>query len=83
LSLGAKEIQNYGHCWSLSTSMPTINNNKTELGSAKQLMAYKSKLTGLIALDGDGKPVKYYVRAYADDGDKVYYGDVVSFNPAP
>ncbi len=81
LSLGAKQIQNYGHCWSLSTSMPTINDNKTELGTSNQLMSYNSKLKDLIVLDGSGNPVKYYVRAYAEDGDKVYYGNVVPFEP--
>ena len=78
LSLGSSPIQNYGHCWTAFSSLPSINDKKTLLGTANQLMSFNSKLTGLLP------GVTYYTRAYAiDNNTNVYYGEVISFVAVP
>jgi len=72
-SLGVSPIVEHGHCWSTLTSSPNINNEHSSLGSTSTLGNYSSEVDGLIS----GR--KYYIRAYATDGSKVFYGDIKSF----
>ena len=44
LSIGVDPIIEHGHCWSTTTSTPTINQNKISLGPCSQTGAYNSSL---------------------------------------
>ena len=72
-SLGVAPIVNHGHCWSTATSNPNFNNNHNSLGSAGNLGSFNSNIDGLIS----GR--RYYIRAYAFDGSRFYYGTVENF----
>ena len=74
-SLGVEPIIDYGHCWSIETSYPTLNNSHNSLGATDKLGAYSSNIENLLP------GATYYVRAYATDGIHVFYGDVISFTP--
>ncbi|ABG58381.1 T9SS type A sorting domain-containing protein [Cytophaga hutchinsonii] len=63
-----------GVCWS-TTSMPTIEDNKTEDGTGAG--AFTSALTGLSA------STTYYLRAYAINESGTSYGSEISFTTAP
>ena len=76
--LGCTEgVTKYGHVWSNVSSVPNINDNeKTDLGTKKQVGSFTSSLTNL-------KPnTLYYVRAYAinkyNTSDPTY-GKVIQF----
>jgi hypothetical protein len=75
MSLGLLPILEHGHCWSDVTSNPNFNSNKTSLGPIFAPMVFTSNIYNL----DSGK--KYYIRSYATDGSKVYYGSVSSFIP--
>ncbi len=75
VSLGINPIIDYGHCYSETTSKPDFNSDRTSFGALNYPISYSSSLTGL----NSGKT--YYIRAYATDGSKVYYGNVTSFVP--
>ncbi len=74
-SLGVHPISNYGHCYSTITSKPDLNflSEHSSLGERDFLGSFESDLTGLIS----GR--EYFVRAYATDGIKVYYGEIKNF----
>ncbi len=72
-SLGIEPIRDYGHCWSLQTSSPTLNNEHNSLGAISKLGPYSGDVDGLLPNQ------TYYIRAYATDGIHVFYGEVISF----
>ena len=72
-SVGSSEISKHGHCWSTSSN-PTINNNKTNLGNANAAGSYNSSVTGL------SPNTTYYIRAYATNSYGTSYGNEVVFN---
>jgi hypothetical protein len=74
--IGSSEIYSYGHCWSLSP-LPTIANDKTNLGSSNSSGIYTSSLSGLSA------NTTYYIRAYASNIYGTSYGNQVTFKTAP
>lgn len=73
LKIGTKEgITQHGHVWGRTPS-PTIDNQRTQLGSTNVTGGYISALTAL-------EPnVTYYVRAYATNSIGTSYGDDVTF----
>ncbi len=76
-SLGINTIVDHGHCWSTLTSNPNINNEYNSLGSTGNLGEFNSNIDGLI-------PNRtYYIRAYAFDGSKYYYGKIRNFRTNP
>jgi photosystem II stability/assembly factor-like uncharacterized protein len=75
VSVGASPIEQRGVCWA-TTANPTIANEKTSDGTA----------TGIItsAILGLKQNTRYFVRAYAKNGNGVAYGRELSFNtPQP
>jgi hypothetical protein len=74
-SLGIKPITKHGHCWSTYSSSPDLNflSEHNNLGPTDQLGIYSSELTNLM------KGRVYYLRAYASDGQTVYYGEIKKF----
>lgn len=62
----------YGHVWS-TRSTPTINDNKTSLGTTTAIGIFHSTVTGL------APNTIYYVRAYATNSVGTAYGNVTSF----
>ena len=72
LSIGCDEVTEYGHCWSTS-SIPTIDDNKTNLGNTNDIGEFTSELNYLIANEN------YYVRAYAINTSGTYYGEQINF----
>lgn len=67
-------VTQYGHVWSSTNNVPTINDNKTQLGSASTGVNFTSSLTGLTA------GTTYYVRAYGINSGGIAYGQVISFS---
>jgi uncharacterized protein (TIGR02145 family) len=65
-------ITSYGHCWNTAGN-PTTSDFKFTVSGTAQKGDYTSILTGL---DGN---TKYFVKAYAVDGESVVYGNEVSF----
>ncbi len=55
---GGAVVTSYGHCWSL-TENPTIDASKTDIGSTKDIVDFKSEIKDL------NPGATYYVRAYA------------------
>lgn len=68
-------VSSYGFCWNRSGS-PTITDNKTDNGLKTTLGAFSDTISGLSA------NTKYYVKAYATDGERTVYGSEVSFTTA-
>jgi formylglycine-generating enzyme required for sulfatase activity len=68
---GGSAVTARGVCWSSSPN-PTIADSKTSNGSGTG--SFSSSLTGLTHNS------KYYLRAYATNDIKTYYGQEVSFN---
>ena len=71
--IGSTTVTQYGHVWSSTNNVPTINDSRTQLGSAAATLSFNSSLTGLTA------GTTYYVRAYATNAGGITYGSVVSF----
>lgn len=65
-------ITQYGHVWSTHNA-PTINDNKTSLGTTTDIGVYHSTMTGLTP------NTTYYVRAYATNSVGTAYGNVATF----
>ena len=65
-------VTQYGHVWSTHAN-PTIDDQKTQLGSAKQTGTFSSTLTGL------NPNLTYHVRAYATNAIGTSYGENVTF----
>lgn len=75
VTLGASAVTQRGVCWSTSTN-PTIANDKTVDGSG--LGNFNSAIVGL------KQNTKYYVRAYATNGQGTGYGKELTFvTPMP
>ena len=72
LDLGEAGIDQHGFVWSF-TENPTLNNSTIDLGSTETLGAFDHSLTGLTA------GTKYYIRAYALNGNGEFYGKQMSF----
>jgi len=71
--LGNSAVTQHGHCWSTSPD-PTINDNKTQLGSAISTGTFTSSLTGLNA------GTTYYLKAYATNYAGTAYGNQIVFS---
>ena len=74
LNIGSSTIIQYGHVWSSINSVPTINDSKTQLGSANAAIPFGSLLTGLTS------NTLYYVRSYAVNTTGITYGAVLIFS---
>ena len=73
LLLGDAPVTQHGHCWSTS-SIPTINDDKTTLGWGS-LGSYTSNVSNLLP------NTFYYYRAYATNNfGTIYYGNNLTFN---
>jgi hypothetical protein len=72
-SIGNSTVTQYGHVYSNSNTIPTINDSKTQLGTASGPLKYTSSLTGLTA------GTLYYVRSYAINNGGISYGAVLTF----
>jgi hypothetical protein len=59
LGTGATSVSEHGHCWSATTTTPTINDYKTSHGEKTSTGSFTSTLVGL------SPGTTYYVRAYA------------------
>lgn len=70
-SNGGSAITQKGICWSNTNSSPTISNSNTNNGTGNT--SYSSSLTGLLP------NTTYYVRAYAQNGIGVGYGNTITF----
>lgn len=68
---GGSQITNYGHCWN-TTGNPTINDNKTDLGTSDAMLTFKSTASNLNTY------TTYYVRAYAKNAQGIAYSDVIA-----
>ena len=67
-------LTQHGHVWSSANNIPTINDNKTQLGpTGGGQGCYGSALTSL------ANNTKYYVRSYAINIVGIVYGDVITF----
>jgi hypothetical protein len=73
--IGIDDVTQYGHCWSYTTSTPTITscNGKSAKGAISAATDFSSQLTNLL----DNK--RYYVRAYATNKAGTSYGKTVAF----
>jgi hypothetical protein len=72
--LGSPAATSYGFCWSNSgTLLPTINDNKVNLGAATQTGAFTGSITGLSPL------TSYRIRAYAQNMYGISYGRTYYF----
>ena len=65
----------HGFCWNTSGS-PTLADNKIDNGSKATESDFSNTVTNLTAA------TRYYVRAYATDGERTVYGNEVSFTTA-
>ncbi|MFK7948434.1 MAG: hypothetical protein AB8G11_12660 [Saprospiraceae bacterium] len=77
LTIGDYGITEHGHCWSSTNTTPTISNTKTTLGTKNQSGNFNSNLTNL-ALN-----TTYYIRAYAQNGNLIKYGNVETLQILP
>ncbi|MCK9346706.1 MAG: LamG-like jellyroll fold domain-containing protein [Bacteroidales bacterium] len=71
--LGSEKILSYGHCWS-TDPIPTIEDDKTDLGTAQNTGVYTSNAAGLLI------NTPYYYRAYIKTAKGVYYGEQMEFS---
>lgn len=65
----------HGFCWNTSGS-PTIADNKLDNGSKATVGDFSNTINNLTAA------TRYYVRAYATDGERTVYGNEVTFTTA-
>lgn len=70
--LGVTDIVQHGHCWSATTSTPSVNDSKSELGSKLTKSEYTSTMSGV------SSGLTYYYRAYVSNGSRVVYGSIKS-----
>jgi len=75
VSLGIPAVTEHGFCWAVTTSYPSVNNNKIILGPATQTGSFNANLPGLSV------GTTYYYRAYATDGAYIKYGSIKHFTP--
>lgn len=72
-SIGVYPVSDYGFCWSVTTSMPTVNNEKISIGETNTALSFTHNFTGIQTAS------TYYFRAYAIANNKVVYGEVLNF----
>ena len=70
--VGYIQVSAHGFCWS-TNAVPTIADEKVELGIKNSLTEFTGSLNGLTA------NTKYYVRAFATNETGTAYGDVKNF----
>jgi hypothetical protein len=70
LSIGVDPIIEHGHCWSSTTSTPTINHQKISLGPCSQTGVFNSTLNNII------NNTTIYYRAYIIYSNQIIYGQV-------
>lgn len=80
--LGINNPIQHGHCWITGTSgLPTVDNNRIQLGEASSPGAFSSSITGL------SPNTLYRVRAYATcyigNVTRTSYGELVEFTTSP
>ncbi len=68
-------IVSHGFCWN-STGNPSVNDSKFDIGNILSTGVYSYSVTNLTS------GTKYYVRAYAINGEVTEYGNEVSFTTA-
>jgi uncharacterized protein (TIGR02145 family) len=73
IDMSEKGVTEHGHCWSIHEN-PTISDPHKMLGSRKDKGSFQSQLDELTP------GTLYYVRAYAQTGDAVIYGENKSFS---
>jgi len=66
-------VTQHGHCWSSTSTNPTIYDNTTTLGTLNNPGQFVSPITGL------SPNTMYYVRAYATNSAGIVYNETVSF----
>ncbi len=71
-SFGCTDVTQHGHCWSIYSN-PTIDNDKTELGSPNNLGNYTSEAKFLL------ENTQYHARAYAINSYGTFYGEDIVF----
>jgi len=72
IDMGKSNIAQHGFCYG-TTEQPTIFNDNTQLGSRSTTGAFTDSLLNLQS------GTSYYVRAYAQASDEIFYGDQVTF----
>lgn len=72
--IGIYPVTDHGHCWSYTTSSPSINDSILSLGIATKTGTFTTTLENLIP------GVDYYYRAYAISENTVRYGIVKEIN---
>lgn len=71
IGLGVLPLTDHGHCWSVTTSNPSINDNVNSLGPASTIGVFDSEITGL------SSGVTYYYASYAIKSDNtITYGGI-------
>ena len=66
-------ISQHGHCWS-SIHLPTINDNKSELGTLSSTGTFNTNIESLIT------STTYYCRSYIVNNAGTIYGNSIEFN---
>jgi hypothetical protein len=74
VDLGENEIRSYGFCWSPVT-MPTVSDNLLAFTNAAQTGEFNGAIINVFAGNS------YFVRSFIDDGEKVVYGEELTFTP--
>ena len=72
LDISKNGIDQYGFCWAV-TENPTIENDKTQLGSKNSTGSFSDNITGLSI------NTTYYTKAYAINTQGTAYGSQISF----
>jgi hypothetical protein len=65
-------VTEFGHCWNTGGS-PTISNSKSTISANADKKEFFSELTDL------NPNTKYYVKAFAREGNSIIYGDEIEF----
>jgi len=73
IHIGEKVVFQHGFCYSRSQN-PSINKSTIQLGSINSTGYFSSSLSNLQT------NTKYYVRAYAQNKDGIFYGNEIEFN---
>ena len=78
-SFGGSPVTQYGHVYSSTNNLPTVNDNKTQLGAANFIPTiFTSYIIGLVPI------TTYYIRAYATNSTgTAYSSNVLTFTTLP
>jgi len=75
ISIGFLPVTDHGHCWSTTSTNPTINDNILSIGAASALGVFHTFLNNL------SSGTTYYYRSYAIKFDStINYGSINSFS---